>query len=152
MAKRNEIGPAASLHPGVMLKAELKERGIKQREFAEKIGMRPSHLSSLLHGARNITPQLAARIESVLHIPASVWLNLQGNYKLDMLRTSDVVHGYGVPEQNSCVLGEPTRQEDTLWDLAFRSGQKDMARKIKARLEEMGLPAWQIAEALNVTE
>lgn len=51
--------------------------------------MRPSHLSALIHGKRSISPQVAARIEEALNIPAKIWLNLQSNYNLDILRQSE---------------------------------------------------------------
>ena len=77
------------MHPGEILKAELRERKIKQRSLAQMKGMRPSHLSALIHGKRSISPQVAARIEEALNIPAKIWLNLQSNYNLDILRQSE---------------------------------------------------------------
>ena len=94
METRNNTRPHLPQHPGTILKLELRERGIRQKAFAEEIGMRPSHLSALLNGYRNISPQVAAKIEAVLQIPAHVWLNLQSNYNLDMLRPCEVVDGY----------------------------------------------------------
>ena len=146
METRNKTRPFLPLHPGTILKEELKERGIKQKIFAEWIGMRPSHLSALLHGARNISPQVAARIESVLHIPARVWLNLQNNYNLDRLRCSDLVDGYGTDYTQTYALAEPTKEERDLWDLAFRAGQNDAIQKMSDILKNKGFTEKQIKQ------
>lgn len=75
--------PFMAVHPGDVLRAELKERGIKQKDFAARIGMQATHLNELLHGKRNISPDVAAAIEDVLGIPAVDWLNLQSMYDFD---------------------------------------------------------------------
>ena len=73
-------------HPGRILQAELKSRGIRQKEFCGKLGVQPSYLSAIIHGTRNITAGFASRLESALGIPATVWLNLQNLYDLESLR------------------------------------------------------------------
>ena len=72
--------------PGDTLQAELKERKIKQKDFALSIGMQPSHLSALIHGTRSITPAIAVKLEKGLGISATFWKNLQNNYNLDIKR------------------------------------------------------------------
>ncbi|MBP5390590.1 MAG: HigA family addiction module antidote protein [Bacteroidales bacterium] len=75
-----------AVHPGEILQAELKERKIKQKDFAHSIGMQPSHLSALIHGNRSITPEIAAKLEKGLGISASFWKNLQNKYVADCIR------------------------------------------------------------------
>ena len=76
--------PAVPMHPGSILGEELKSRGLRQKDFANSVGMQPSHLSALIHGARNFTPEIASRIESGLKgISASFWIKLQAQYNLD---------------------------------------------------------------------
>jgi HTH-type transcriptional regulator/antitoxin HigA len=74
--------------PGATLKEELVERGITQRQFAEQIGMRPSHLSELINGKRTVTLRVAQKLQAALGIPARLWLNLQTNYDLDLAAIS----------------------------------------------------------------
>ena len=76
-------------HPGQILQEELKSRGIRQKEFAAQIGVQPSFLSALIHGHRNITPEIATRLERALGIQATVWLNLQNLYDLESLQSDD---------------------------------------------------------------
>ena len=149
METRNNTRPHLPQHPGTILKAELRERGIKQKTFAEEIGMRPSHLSALLNGYRNISPQVAARIEAILHIPAQVWLNLQNNYNLDMLRPCEVVD-YTPKNTLAFSLGEPTQEEQKLWELAFRAGQNDAINRISQNLKGMGFSEEQMREATTI--
>ena len=149
METRNDTRPFLPIHPGGILKEELRERGIKQKAFAEMIGMRPTHLNALLHGSRNITPQLAARIEDVLHIPAQVWLNLQSNYNLDTIRPSELVDGYECQPKPAFVLSEQTAEERVLWDVAFRAGQKDAVQKITQTLKGIGMKTDQINKIVS---
>lgn len=154
METRNDIRPYLPVHPGEILKAELKERGIKQKDFADMIGMRPSHLSALLHGSRNISPQLANRIEEALGIPAQLWLNLQTNYNLDAIRTSDLVEGYmpTAKPHKAYALASPTAEEKAYWDMAFRAGQKDIIRKVASVLNELNLSESQVAVIKHAME
>ena len=39
-----------AVHPGAILCEELKERGIKQKELAERIGIQASHLNEIIKG------------------------------------------------------------------------------------------------------
>ena len=77
----NDITPAYPEHPGGILGEELKARGISQKKFAEQIGLQATHLSALIHGTRNFTPAVAAKIESGLDgISADLWMKLQEQY------------------------------------------------------------------------
>ena len=95
----NDITPAFPEHPGGILGEELKARGISQKKLAEQIGLQATHLSALIHGTRNFTPAVAAKIESGLDgISANLWMKLQEQYNKDTRRrradTSKLVSGY----------------------------------------------------------
>ena len=107
----NETLPFYPVHPGAILQDELKARGIKQKDFARKIGMEAPHLSALIHGTRNISAGIATKLETGLGIPASQWLNLQSQYNLDKKcleskRLSSLVDGYGTKTLPSAFLSE----------------------------------------------
>ena len=102
----NDISPAFPVHPGDMLGEELKARSISCKSFAETIGIQASHLSALIHGARNFTPSVAEKIEKGLpEIPANIWVKLQDNYNKDIRRRktdlSLLVSGYGQKTYNN---------------------------------------------------
>ena len=83
MVIRNEAPAQMAIHPGSILKEELKERGISQKNFAKKIEMQPSHLNEIIKGKRSITKQVADKFEEVLGIPSIDWVKLQMVYDYD---------------------------------------------------------------------
>lgn len=112
--RANDVTPAYPVHPGGILGEELKARGISQKQFAETVGLQATHLSALIHGTRNFTPSVAAKIESGLEgIPAALWMKLQEGYNLDVQRKrinpSRLVTGYNPAPFNSqpAHLSEP---------------------------------------------
>lgn len=74
-----------AVHPGEILNEELKERGIKQKELAAKIGIQPSHLNELIKGKRSFTVALAMALEKELGIPYDSWMQMQYSYEHDCL-------------------------------------------------------------------
>lgn len=109
----NDSPLAQAVHPGGILQEELKERKISQKEFAASIGMQAPHLSALIHGVRNITADIAQRLERGLGIPAYIWLNLQSQYNLDKkrnetkARTKGITYDFSAPAMSAAVLCEP---------------------------------------------
>lgn len=77
MAIKNEAPALMAIHPGSILKEELMERGISQKDFAKMILMQPSHLSEIIKGKRSITKPIADKLEEILGIPSIDWVNLQ---------------------------------------------------------------------------
>lgn len=77
--------PARAIHPGEVLREELRERGIKQKELATLIGVQPSHLSEVINGKRPINVALAHKLQQQLGTPYTVWMNLQNSYDYDKI-------------------------------------------------------------------
>jgi HTH-type transcriptional regulator/antitoxin HigA len=50
------------------------------------IKMYPSHMSDILKGKRNISEEIALKIESILGISAEFWMRLQVEYNISVLR------------------------------------------------------------------
>ena len=61
--KNENPAPFMAVHPGMMIKPELKERRISQKDFATMIGVQASHLSEVLNGKRALTTDLAAQTQ-----------------------------------------------------------------------------------------
>ena len=128
-----DITPVMAIHPGEILGEELKSRGISHKEFAQSVGMQATHLSALIHGMRNITPALAAKLEKGLPgITASFWLGLQSQYNLDVskkkLKTSATVTGYKTRAGASMApaLAEPEAAYGERCQLTMSIPQKDL--------------------------
>jgi addiction module HigA family antidote len=141
METNNDIRPFQPVHPGAILKEELKARGIRQNVFAAAIGMQPTHLNALLQGGRNITAQLALRLEAALKIPAVTWMNLQEKYNLDRIRTSELVDGYypHIPDQFALADGSSDNSDPlALYRKGYAAGQADLLEMIIGNLIMQG--------------
>lgn len=82
----NQLTPALAIHPGEILMDELNERGIKQKDFAAKIGYAQTQLNEVIRGKRNITADLALLIAKALDMQPETWMNLQTGYELDVAK------------------------------------------------------------------
>lgn len=76
--------PIVATHPGELLKDELKERGLSQKQLSEMTGVKASVISETISGKRSMSLNFAVALEKSLNIPAELWLNLQTQYDLDM--------------------------------------------------------------------
>jgi antitoxin HigA-1 len=81
-----ELRTDVLLHPGEVLEMEIMARGLTKSKFAMDIKMYPSHMSDILKGKRNITEEIALKIESILGISAEFWMRLQVEYNISVLR------------------------------------------------------------------
>ena len=49
--------------PGATIKEQLIDRGLSQKEFALRMGMSEKHISKLINGDVQLTPEVAVRLE-----------------------------------------------------------------------------------------
>mgnify|MGYP001810871260 CR=1 FL=1 len=82
----HELRTDVLLHPGEVLEMEILARGLTKSRFAMDIKMYPSHMSDILKGKRNITEEIALKIEGQLGISAEFWMRLQVEYNISVLR------------------------------------------------------------------
>ena len=75
--------PFIATHPGEMLKDELKERRMTQKQLALATGIKTSVISETVNAKRSISLNVAIALEKALGIPADVWMNMQTQYDLD---------------------------------------------------------------------
>ena len=88
METRNENpAPFMAVHPGIMVKPELQERGISQKDFAKMLDVQASHLSEVLNGKRSLSAELAVKIQNAIGIPAEILLSAQAQYELESVVT-----------------------------------------------------------------
>ena len=71
-----------AVHPGLVLKDELAERGIISTEFARQIGVPPNRVSQIINGKRAITGDTALRFGHWFGVEPGFWLNLQNQFDL----------------------------------------------------------------------
>ena len=133
MEKRNEAPARMAIHPGSILKEELLERKIKQRDLAQRMGIQPSHLSEMIRGKRPITKSIADKLERVLNIPSIDWMRMQLAYEYDLI---------GVPRETGVI--EPVHPGRVLKSEISR---QDIS--IQELANEIGLSIHQINDLLN---
>lgn len=77
-----------SPHPGTILKGELEEHGLSQRELALALGKSAPMINGIITGNKDITVEIAILLEAALpgSLKASDWLRLQNEYDLELKR------------------------------------------------------------------
>ncbi len=75
-----------AIPPGYTIREQLDNREMSQKEFAIRMGMSEKHISRLINGKVELTPDVALKLESVLGIPANFWMNLESLYREDCAR------------------------------------------------------------------
>lgn len=110
-----------AIPPGATIKEQLVNRGMKQKEFALRMGLSEKHVSRLLNGQVELTKDVALRLESVLDVPASFWNNLEAIYREKLTRViaeneleRDAEIASAFPYSKMANLGwvEPTRKAE----------------------------------------
>lgn len=74
--------------PGATIREQLEMRGMSQREFAQRMALSEKHISHLINGKVELTPDVALRLESVLGVHASFWTNLEALYREQVARVN----------------------------------------------------------------
>lgn len=116
MSKKN-LTPFVATHPGEMIKDELKERHMTQKQLADVSGIRASVLSETINGKRSISLNVAVALEKALGIPAEIWMNLQTQYDLD---SADIAERENQRETVSVTI--PVRDRTLLQELVRKFG------------------------------
>lgn len=78
-----------AIPPGETIKELLQDRGIKQKEFADRMGMSEKHISHLVNGKVHLTYDVALKLENVFGVPASFWNNLEATYREKIAKIDD---------------------------------------------------------------
>ncbi|TDR38378.1 HTH-type transcriptional regulator/antitoxin HigA [Tahibacter aquaticus] len=75
--------------PGEFLRDELEARGWSQTELAEIIGRPVRLINELIAGKKAITPETAVQLGDSLGTGPEVWMNLESQYQLSKVRSTD---------------------------------------------------------------
>jgi len=102
----NEMIPGDVFHPGYFLAEEIGYRGIKQIELARLLDISRSEINLVIRGKRNMTIQLAIKLEKILDIKAETWMNFQMGYEINLMRKrmADELKKVKIPAKKKAVL------------------------------------------------
>lgn len=79
---RNEIDILKGTHPGVIIGGELRKRKLRQKAFADSIGIHLQALNAVINGRRNLTTEMALKIEKALGYKEGYLLTFQIYYDI----------------------------------------------------------------------
>lgn len=82
----NTYQPDYTVPPGWVLADMLEARRISHAEFARRCGRSPKLVSEIIAAKAPVEPGTALQFERVLGMDASVWLNIEANYRLHRAR------------------------------------------------------------------
>lgn len=75
-----------AVHPGAVLLEYLEVREWTKTRLADIIGVSEKTINAICDGQAPVTADIAVKLERVLHRPASLWLNLQSAFDLQVAR------------------------------------------------------------------
>jgi len=79
----------AAIPPGETIKEQLELRQMTQKEFAIRMNLSEKHISHLINGLVELTPDVAFRLEMVLGLPASFWNQLEATYRENLAKVDE---------------------------------------------------------------
>lgn len=81
--------PTQIISVGTFLKKFINAIGLKNKLFAEYIGIESSNLSALLKGRRKLNLDIAIKLEKIFNTPSTLWLNIQNKNELLVFQSSN---------------------------------------------------------------
>jgi len=98
--------------PGATIREQLTDRGMSQKEFASRMDMSQKHISRLINGEVQLTPETALKLEMVLGVPAGFWNNLEAIYREKIVKVeAENDMDYDLMIMNRFPYGEMARLE-----------------------------------------
>lgn len=114
---KNNLTPFVATHPGEMIRDELKERGMTQKQLAAESSIKPSVLNETINGKRSVSLNVALALEKTLGISADIWMNLQTQYDLDMANIAERGN-----QRETVSVTIPVRDRNLLQELVRKFG------------------------------
>lgn len=113
MNSRNTT-PFVATHPGELVRDEMRERGLTQKQLAEMAGLSLKVLSEVVRAKRSVNEEIAASLEKALGIPIILWMNLQTQYDNDIATKNN--------QHEKIVVTIPVSDRNLLFDLSRKFG------------------------------
>ena len=97
-AANERFAPDYAVAPGAVLEEHLAVRGLSQTKFAKLCGRSPKLISEIISGKAPIEPATALEFERVLDLEASIWLDIESDYRLHLARQAEAREAAAVTE------------------------------------------------------
>jgi addiction module HigA family antidote len=125
--KRFRYEPDYGTKPGEVLEEYLSAAGMTKAELATRCGRPTKTISEIIHGKAAITPETAIQLERVLGRPASLWQNLEANYRLHL---AEVGEREDLASHASWARKFPVRELVSREDIEQPENETDLVRKL----------------------
>ncbi|EAH0903763.1 helix-turn-helix domain-containing protein [Listeria monocytogenes] len=76
-----KVMPNYATVPGETLREVITDRQMTQKELASRLDITPKHVSNIINGEVQLTPETAKKLEFVFDVNASFWNSLEKNYQ-----------------------------------------------------------------------
>jgi len=83
-----EISKVKGIHPGAILRREIKSRGLKNKDFAELLHEHAQTISAVLNEKRGINPNLSIKLGMELGVDNDYFMLLQASYDVKIAQDS----------------------------------------------------------------
>lgn len=107
---KKDIYVLKGVHPGILIGQKLCKRKIDQKAFADSIGVSPRVLNTILTGRRNLTVEMALKIEKALGYEEGSLLIAQIYYE---------IAEYKGRITDASVNGTPAIRRELFWNADF---------------------------------
>jgi addiction module HigA family antidote len=85
-----DIKKIKGIHPGAILKREIKMRGIKNKDLALLISVQAQAISAILKEKRRITPGLSIKLGTNLGVDSDYFMLLQASYDVKKVQSLSI--------------------------------------------------------------
>ena len=91
MADNKNYGfePDYAIPPGETLREVMESLGMSQQELARRTGITVQSLNRIFNGSQPITYETANRLELATGVPASMWNNLEAQYRKQLAKIDE---------------------------------------------------------------
>ena len=80
--KKYGFNPDYAVAPGDTLMEVLESLGMDQKELTAQTDLPPQFLGLIINGSQPIDPEIADKLERATGVPASLWNNLEAQYRI----------------------------------------------------------------------
>lgn len=85
-----ELIKIKGVHPGAILRRELKLRGIKSSQLASSIDEHKQTISAILNKKRDINPKLSIKLSKLFNVEEDYFMLLQASYNVKTVAASNI--------------------------------------------------------------
>ncbi len=121
------------IHPGKIIARDIKKLKISQRNLAERIGEHSQTLNAIINGRRNLTVEMAVKLDDIFGYEEGFLYMLQGYYEVEQYRKKVA---------SESISGIPNIRRILFWDTDFDKINWGYRKKfVIARVLERGSKA-----------